>query len=80
MTIPYRQFAVSSNGDRWFLGRDDETMKAFVEHRANQPSGGAVTRVDIETFLGLRPVAPEQEALLRLIGTLAAGDPNVPDA
>jgi hypothetical protein len=62
--------AISSNGDRWLLGRDKETMNVFVVHEANQPSGGAVTHVDLETFLTLRPNAPEHQALLRLIGTL----------
>ena len=70
MAGDFREFAVSSNGDRWLLGRDEETMNVFVVHEANQSTGGAATRVDLETFLTLRPAAPEHQALLRLIGTL----------
>src|SRR5437879_5923652 len=38
-----REFATSSNGDRWLIARDEETGSAFVVHKANRPSGGAVT-------------------------------------
>src|SRR5208283_2207918 len=33
-----REFAASSNGDRWYLGRNDDTMHAYVVHKANLPS------------------------------------------
>jgi hypothetical protein len=67
-----RKFAASSNGDRWFLGRDAETGSAFVLHKANRPSGGKVTELPIEAFLSGNPDAPERRALLQLIGSLAA--------
>ncbi len=66
-----REFASSSNGDRWFLGRHAATGTVHVVHRANLPSGGAVTPIEIGTFLGRAPSAPDTLALLRLIGTLA---------
>ena len=72
-----REFAASSNGDRWYLGRSDETMRAFVVHKANLPSGGAVTHIEIGHFLNRGPTAPEHEALLRLIGTLVDGNADV---
>ena len=65
-----REFYASSNGDRWFLVRD-EAGQAFVRHQANEPSGGQSTRVDIGPFLTRGPPGPEHEELLRLIGTLA---------
>ena len=51
MVDELRKFATSSNGDRWFLGRDAETGSAFVLHKANRPSGGKVTELPIEAFL-----------------------------
>ncbi len=65
-----REFASSSNGDRWFLGRDEATGIAHVVHRANQPSGGAITHTELGVFLNRGPSAPEMLGLLRLIGSL----------
>lgn len=65
-----REFASSANGDRWFLGRDEASGVAHVVHRANVPSGGAVTRVELGAFLDRGPSAPEMLALSKLIGTL----------
>ena len=65
-----REFASSSNGDRWFLGRDEATGIAHVVHRANQPSGGAITHIELGVFLNRGPSAPEMLGLLRLIGSL----------
>ena len=72
MVDEFRKFATSSNGDRWFLGRDAETGSAFVLHKANRPSGGKVTELPIEAFLSGNPDAPERRALVQLIGSLAA--------
>jgi hypothetical protein len=58
----------SPNGDTWFLARDPTTGSVFVRHQANASSGGQVTDVEIDEFLG-GPQNPEQDALLRLIGT-----------
>ena len=65
-----REFADSSNGDRWFLCREDETGIPYVSHVANEPSGGRVSRVDIPRFLIRTMGSPEHDALLRLIGSL----------
>ena len=40
MSANLREFSASTNGDRWYLGRDEETMNAYVVHKANQSSGG----------------------------------------
>jgi hypothetical protein len=61
------------------------TGRAFVRHQANAPSGGQVTDVDIGAFLS-GPRHPEQDALLRLIGSsildrhAAAGDAEMSGA
>jgi hypothetical protein len=65
-----REFAFSSNGDRWSLGRDEKTGVAHVVHQANQPSGGVVTHIELGAFLSRGPSAPEMLGLLKLIGTL----------
>ena len=63
-----RQLYRSPNGDTWFLARDPETGSAYVRHQANAPSGGQVTDIELDAFLS-GPRNPEQDALLRLIGT-----------
>ena len=69
-TEPLREFASSSNGDRWYLGRDEASGVAHVVHKANLPSGGAVTHVELGAFLNRGPSAPEMLGLLKLIGSL----------
>jgi hypothetical protein len=64
-----RELYRSPNGDTWFLAGDPETGSAFVMHQANAPSGGQVTEIEISAFLS-GPRNPEQDALLRRIGTL----------
>ena len=65
-----REFASSSNGDRWFLARDDDTMHPYVVHKANLPAGGKESRVELGAFIGRGHAGPEHDSLLRLIGTL----------
>lgn len=64
-----RELYRSPNGDAWFLGRDPSDGRAVVVHEANRPSGGAVSCIDLGEFLSFGN-GPEQQALLRLIGTL----------
>ena len=66
-----RKFSDSSNGDQWFLGRD-EAGRARVLHKANVPSGGMETHYEIGAFLA-RPHTPEAQDLLILIGALVGG-------
>jgi hypothetical protein len=63
-----RQLYQTTNGDTWFLARDPATGSAFVRHEANAPSGGQATDIQLGAFLS-GPRNPEQDALLRLIGT-----------
>jgi hypothetical protein len=47
----------------------------FIHHEANVASGGHVEHEDIATFLS-RGAGPEQQELLRLIGTLVEEQPT----
>jgi hypothetical protein len=73
-----RELYRSPNGDTWFLVRDRASGLAFIRHQANTSAGGQVTDIEIGAFLsGQRH--PEQDMLLRLIGTLIV-DPRRADA
>jgi hypothetical protein len=63
-----KQFASSSNGDRWFLCTDSGTQERFVLHRANAPSGGHETMTPVQEFLNIKPFGPERESLLAMLG------------
>jgi hypothetical protein len=67
MSEPLVEFAASSNGDRWLYGKDEASGRDVVEHHANAPSGGAVTRMDAAAFLKIEPLGPEHVALRELI-------------
>jgi hypothetical protein len=70
MPIATKELYRSANGDLWVLVRD-ETGRVFVRHEANLASGGTVSDLEIADFLGEGRLGPEQQELLRLIGTLA---------
>jgi hypothetical protein len=69
MALLTRELYYSSNGDRWYLARDPDTGRVFIRHQANLPSGGHVADTEVGVFLG-QGKGPEQQELLRLIGTL----------
>ncbi len=69
-----RELYRSPNGDCWFLGREPENGHAFVIHQPNAPSGGRLSHVGLGAFLR-EGTGPEQQALLRLIGTLVVVPP-----
>ena len=68
-----RKLYSSSNGDRWYLV-SEPAGGVFVRHEANLASGGHVTHLEIGDFLSIGH-GPEQQELLRLIGTLAEDQP-----
>src|SRR5271154_5316961 len=70
-----RELYRSPNGDSWFLGREPANGHVFVIHQPNAPSGGRLSRIEIGEFLG-QGAGPEQQALLRLIGTLVEVSPD----
>ena len=68
-----RKLYESSSGDRWYLIRDP-SGDVFIRHEANVASGGQVEHEEIVAFLS-RGAGPEQQELLRLIGTLVEAHP-----
>ena len=71
-----RQLYRSPNGDAWFLSQDPANGHGIIIHVPNQPSGGKESRIMVADFLANGVNGPEHQALLRLIGTLANGDPE----
>ena len=69
MALITRELYHSSNSDRWYLARDPDTGRVFIKHQANLSSGGHVADIEVGGFLG-QGKGPEQQELLRLIGTL----------
>jgi hypothetical protein len=66
--IRTKELYTSPNGDRWHLCKE-ATGRLFVAHQANLPSGGHISHIELADFLA-RGYGPEQQSLLRLIGTL----------
>ncbi|EHL97484.1 hypothetical protein HMPREF9946_00116 [Acetobacteraceae bacterium AT-5844] len=69
MAIESRELYDSSNGDRWYLVREPRSGRVFIRHEPNLASGGDTELIEVADFLR-RGAGPEQEELLRLIGTL----------
>jgi hypothetical protein len=65
-----RELYQSPNGDSWQLSREPTDGRAFVINQPNGPSGGLLRHVELGVFLSHGTGKPEQQALLRLIGTL----------
>jgi hypothetical protein len=66
-----RELYRSPNGDCWYLGREPTSGAAFVIHQPNGPAGGQLSHIELGAFLiSQGKGSPEQQALLRLIGTL----------
>ncbi len=63
-----RKLYESPNSDRWYLIREPSGV-LFVRYEANVASGGQVEHVALGEFLN-RDQGPEQQELVRLIGTL----------
>jgi hypothetical protein len=72
MALLTKELYHSPIGDRWYLARDPDTGRVFVRHQANLASGGHVTDIDVGVFLS-QGSGPEQQELLRLIGTVFLG-------
>ena len=72
MAADRRELYRSPNGDVWLLGRDPSSNHAVVIHQPNRSSGGRPSAMSIEEFFRPGADGPEHQALLRLIGTLAA--------
>ena len=72
-----RELCSSPNEDRWLLKRDPVNGNVFVRHDANVRPGGKGTDIDISEFQSERQLNPENQALMRLIGTLVESKPGV---
>ena len=70
MKLKTRQLYRSSSGDVWLLGRDPDSGRVMVVHRANPASGGNVEDVEIDVLGPKRRHTAEAQALVQLIGTL----------
>lgn len=70
-----KAFHTSATGERWSLGRDPETGRAFVLHEPGEDAERTACEIEVGSFLVLCR-GPEQEALLALIGSLV----DEPDA
>jgi hypothetical protein len=73
-----RELYRSPNGDSWFLGREPADGHAFIVHQPNAPSGARLSYIELGEFLRSGK-GPEQQALLRLIGTLVDVPPFARD-
>jgi hypothetical protein len=69
-----RKLYDSPNGDHWYL-ICEPSGNVFVRHEANIASGGQVEHLAIGEFLSSGQ-GPEQQELLRLIGTLVEEHPE----
>jgi hypothetical protein len=72
--IHTRELYSSPNGDCWHLCKD-ASDRVFVLHQANIPSGGRSSQIELSDFL-TRGYGPEQQALIRMIGTLIESAPG----
>ena len=72
-----RELYRSPDGDSWFLGREPQNRHAFISHQPNAPSGGRLSHIELGEFLRSGK-GPQQQALLRLIGTLVDVPPFAP--
>jgi hypothetical protein len=77
MSIQTRKLYDSANGDSWYLVHDPADARVFVRHEANVASGGAISDIDIGTFLSRGGHGPEKQELLRLIGALVDSPPQI---
>lgn len=66
----------SPNGECWYLACDPSNGHGYVLQEPDLPSGSRPTRIAVGAFLSGPPEAPEQQALLRLIGTLVTPTPD----
>jgi hypothetical protein len=69
MTFETKEFFNSPNGDSWLLVRSD-SVRVFIRHIPNLPSGGSTSDIELGAFLCERSYGPQHTELLRLIGTL----------
>jgi hypothetical protein len=67
-TMPQIDLYQSSNGDCWFLCKN-EAGNVYVVHEPNRASGGKASTMEVVTFLSQQH-GPQHRALMDLIGSL----------
>jgi hypothetical protein len=67
--MPQVEIYSSSNGDSWYLCRN-EAGHVYVVHEPNKASGGKAAAIGLGEFLSQASTGPEHETLLRMIGGL----------
>ena len=72
--IRTRELYSSPNGDCWHLFKD-ASNGVFILHKANIASGGHTSQIELGDFLA-KGRGPEQQALIRMIGTLIESTPG----
>ena len=80
MSLETRELYASPNGDRWYLARYLESGRVFVTHQPNLASGGKETTIELGEFLSRPGNPPEQQALVRLVGSLIEAQHQSADA
>ncbi|WP_233385894.1 hypothetical protein [Methylobacterium sp. C25] len=65
-----RELYQAASGETWYLGREPSNGRAFIIYQPGGPSGRQRSHVELGAFLSNGTEKPEQQALLRLIGTL----------
>ena len=65
--MPQAEIYKSSNGDGWFLCKN-ESGHVYVVHEPSKASGGNF--LGLGDFLSSATIGPEHEALLQMIGAL----------
>lgn len=70
----FKEFASSTNGDRWLLGTDVVTNREMVVHQGNPSSGGHETTMPVSAFLNQRPFGPEHQALYMFLADRRAAE------
>ena len=68
------EFAVSSNGDKWFVEQDEATGDLIVIHRANIASGGTETRWSVSSFLEIAGDHPQGQTLREVLRNLSSSE------
>ena len=76
MSIETKELYASPNGDRWYLSRYLDSGRVFVKHVPNAASGGQESTIELGEFLSRPGNPPEQQALVRLIGSLVDRTPT----
>lgn len=69
MSLQLRLLYDSSNGDRWYIWRDEADRRLFIRHEPNRASGGRPVHFSLREFLAQQQ-GPQHEAFLTILSRL----------